>query len=89
MALSKESSDLSRQIHTLNNYSSKSKSEIKVEVKTILENKGFEIKTKTQHGSEVLILSKSEAIFTVLLKQSKFHDTATYVNAKLESTVIA
>lgn len=76
--LSKESSALSRQIYSLNNSVPKSSAEIKSEIKNILKNKGYEIQSKKQFGSETMIVSKHPSSLTVLLKQSRYHDESNY-----------
>lgn len=76
--LSNEASELSIQIQTLNNFVVKSTSEIKSDIKKQLENKGYAIQTKKRFGSEVMIISRHDKSFTVLLKQSRYHDQSNY-----------
>ncbi|UUX33548.1 hypothetical protein [Fundicoccus culcitae] len=71
--LSKESNEISLKIYQLNNKSMRPNITNKNEIKSLLESKGYDVNTKTQSGSQILVVSNNSKTLNVLLKQSKYY----------------
>lgn len=54
------------------------KTSTKNQIKNFLENKGFNVSTKTMYGNKITIVSNNEKEIKTIIKQSKYYDSSPY-----------
>ena len=70
--------DITTQIQLLNNFQPKTTSDAKKEVKELILNKGYQIQSKKQFGTDTLIITKGSSTKSLIIKHSKYHNHKDY-----------